>query len=83
MADDDRILSFGIDAKSGRPLKELSDADFEKLLGIAKKQPGDLDKALKTRAKVEEEKIADLLGRSFGVVPDEAGTSPNNLERAG
>jgi hypothetical protein len=83
MADDDRTLSFGIDAKSGRPLKELTDADIAALLGAAKKPPADLNKALKKRADAEEEKKAKAAGRAFGVVPDEAGTSPNNLERAG
>ncbi len=85
MADDqdDKILPFGIDAKSGRPIKDLSDADFAKMQGAKETQPGDLKKALKARAKAEEEKKAGAAGRAFGMVIDEAGTSPNNLGRAG
>ena len=83
MADDDRTLSFGIDARSGRPLKELTDADVEQMLGVAKGPTGDLKKALKARADAEEQAKAEPTGRAFGMAPDEKGTSPNNLERAG
>ena len=90
MADDDRTLSFGIDAKSGRPLKELTDADIATILGVSKKQPGDLQKALKARVKAEARKQAAAEkrklaseGRAFGIAPDEAGSDANNLERAG
>lgn len=76
---DDRILSFGIDAKRGLPLREPTDEDFAQMLGVAKKPPANLDKALEKRAAAEEEKA----GRAFGVVPDELGSSPNNLERVG
>ena len=82
MADEDKMLSFGIDAKNGRPLKDLTDIDFAEMLGVARKPPGDLNKALKARAEAEEERVEGG-GRAFGVAPDEAGSSPNNLERAG
>jgi Peptidase family C25 len=84
MADDDKILSFGIDAMSGRPLKQPTDADFLDMIGVAQEPPRDLDEALKARAAAVTEDVAPAGGgRAFGVVPGEGASGPNDLGQTG
>lgn len=83
MPDRDQVLSFGVDASSGWPLEDLSDAEFATMLGVPVKPHDDLTAALASRADAEVKRRIEGGASAYGVQPDAAGTSSNCLGRAG
>lgn len=83
MTSEDRVLPFGIDARTGRPIKDLTVAALAEMLGVPIREPDDLTTALKQRAEAEDKRRVASRGSAYGIAPDEARTSANDLTRAG